>query len=593
MVAALFCGAVQAQSGGGYDLTWNTVDGGGATFSSGGVYSLGGTAGQPDAGNHAGGVYSQSGGFWYAPAALFSVAKDFSDNNVASVVVTLVCSSGVVTPSSALASEASPAQFTVTGYIGAPTCSATEVVPVNYTANESACTNVALASGNCTISNTLNVADLAITLSDTPDPVAAGSDLTYVATLTNNGPAPALDVSITLPLPAGTSFVSVVPSAGGLCNAASPVVCDWSGATAPLATRTATIVATVAPSTTGSLSATASAASTTSDSVPANNSAIASTAVESSADLSITLIDSPDPVIAGNNLVYTASLNNAGPSDAQDVSISLPLPAGTSLVSASAAGGGACTGSGTVVCTWAGATAPNLLRLATITVNVSAAQLTALSATATASAASGGDPDNTNNSATAITTLASEADLSVVLTDTPDPVTAGTQLSYLATLNNGGPSDAQDVSLTLSIPPGTTRFSAVASAGGSCAAGAPVICGWPGATAPGAPRSATVVVDVDPAQTTALTASVDVSASTTDPVLPNNTATTTSSVLVAADLAISLSATPEPVFIGNDLTYLATLSNNGPSTAQAVTITLPLAARTSFVSASTGSRRRE
>ena len=41
--------AVQAQSGGGYNLTWNSVDGGGATFSSGGGYLLGGTAGQPDA----------------------------------------------------------------------------------------------------------------------------------------------------------------------------------------------------------------------------------------------------------------------------------------------------------------------------------------------------------------------------------------------------------------------------------------------------------------------------------------------------------------------------------------------------------------
>ncbi|MGQ9490823.1 MAG: hypothetical protein ACUVS6_08935 [Anaerolineae bacterium] len=32
-----------AQSGGGYDLSWSTVDGGGATFSAGRGYSLGGT----------------------------------------------------------------------------------------------------------------------------------------------------------------------------------------------------------------------------------------------------------------------------------------------------------------------------------------------------------------------------------------------------------------------------------------------------------------------------------------------------------------------------------------------------------------------
>lgn len=53
-----------AQTGGGFDLSWNTVDGGGGTFSTGGTYSLGGTVGQPDAGNMSSGVYQVNGGFW-------------------------------------------------------------------------------------------------------------------------------------------------------------------------------------------------------------------------------------------------------------------------------------------------------------------------------------------------------------------------------------------------------------------------------------------------------------------------------------------------------------------------------------------------
>ena len=53
-----------AQSGGSYDLTWSSVDGGGGTFSHGGGYSLGGTAGQPDAGLLTGGGYTLGGGFW-------------------------------------------------------------------------------------------------------------------------------------------------------------------------------------------------------------------------------------------------------------------------------------------------------------------------------------------------------------------------------------------------------------------------------------------------------------------------------------------------------------------------------------------------
>jgi hypothetical protein len=61
---------VVAQSGGGYDLTWNSVDGGGGA-STGGGYTLSGTAGQPDAGLLTGGGYTLGGGFWMggAPAA--------------------------------------------------------------------------------------------------------------------------------------------------------------------------------------------------------------------------------------------------------------------------------------------------------------------------------------------------------------------------------------------------------------------------------------------------------------------------------------------------------------------------------------------
>jgi len=55
-----------AQSGGGYDLTWRTVDGGGHTWSTGSGYSLGGGIGQPDAQVPASGSgYSLQGGFWH------------------------------------------------------------------------------------------------------------------------------------------------------------------------------------------------------------------------------------------------------------------------------------------------------------------------------------------------------------------------------------------------------------------------------------------------------------------------------------------------------------------------------------------------
>jgi hypothetical protein len=46
-----------------YSIDWFTIDGGGGT-STGGVYSVSGTIGQPDAGAMSGGNYTLNGGFW-------------------------------------------------------------------------------------------------------------------------------------------------------------------------------------------------------------------------------------------------------------------------------------------------------------------------------------------------------------------------------------------------------------------------------------------------------------------------------------------------------------------------------------------------
>jgi len=69
VLLSLLSSVARAQSGGGYDLSWSTVDGGGATWSEGGGYSLGGTIGQPDAGVLSGGGYTLAGGFWPGGAA--------------------------------------------------------------------------------------------------------------------------------------------------------------------------------------------------------------------------------------------------------------------------------------------------------------------------------------------------------------------------------------------------------------------------------------------------------------------------------------------------------------------------------------------
>jgi len=66
MALALTPLVAQAQTN--CSIDWFTIDGGGGT-STGGVYTVSGTIGQPDAGTMSGGNYSLTGGFW----ALYAV----------------------------------------------------------------------------------------------------------------------------------------------------------------------------------------------------------------------------------------------------------------------------------------------------------------------------------------------------------------------------------------------------------------------------------------------------------------------------------------------------------------------------------------
>jgi hypothetical protein len=59
-----------------YTIGWYTVDGGGTSAASGGVYGLAGTIGQFDPGVLSGGVYTLRGGFWRGGAPVVDVEED-------------------------------------------------------------------------------------------------------------------------------------------------------------------------------------------------------------------------------------------------------------------------------------------------------------------------------------------------------------------------------------------------------------------------------------------------------------------------------------------------------------------------------------
>jgi uncharacterized repeat protein (TIGR01451 family) len=124
------------------------------------------------------------------------------------------------------------------------------------------------------------------------------------------------------------------------------------------------------------------------------------------ADLAITKSDSPDPVIAGNDLTYTVTVTNNGPDAATSVTVTDNLPPETTFVSCSSTGGGVCGGSGNnrtvIFASLASGQSETITFVASV--NCSVADGTLISNTATVSSITP-DPDTTNDSATATTTV--------------------------------------------------------------------------------------------------------------------------------------------------------------------------------------------
>jgi uncharacterized repeat protein (TIGR01451 family) len=443
------------------------------------------------------------------------------------------------------------------------------------------------------------VADLAVTKTDSPDPVAAGTNLAYTVTVTNNGPDAAAAAAWSDTLPAGTVFVSQPPVAGWSCTtpavgSGGTVSCSNPSFAVGSAVFTLTVQVSPAVAAGTVLSNTATATSTTGDPNAANNSATATTTVATAADLSVTQVDTPDPVIAGTNLTYTITVANAGPSQAATIALSDTLPAGTTFVSLPSVAGWSCTtpavgSGGTVSCSIAALPAGSTVFTLTVAVDAGVASGTVLSNTATVSSATT-DPNPGNGSSTATTTVSASADLSLTQTDAPDPVVASGPLAYTITLANAGPSQAAGVSLADTLPAGTTFVSLASPGGWSCStpavgAGGTVSCTDAALDASSAVFTLTVRVDPCVAAGTVISNTATATSSTTDPNPGDESATaTTTAQALASAITFGKSDAPDPVFAGGNLTYSLTATSALPGNLAGATLSDPLPAGTTYVS---------
>lgn len=160
-------------------------------------------------------------------------------------------------------------------------------------------------------------------------------------------------------------------------------------------------------------------------------------------------------------------------------------------------------------------------------------------------------------------------DLSLTVTDTPDPITDGQALTYTLTVHNTGPAEATGVILTNELPTGVTFISGSASQGTIFHANGMVT-----ASLGSLPRAASVAVTLlveanPPASTAMLTNIATVTRNEPEAQVANNTVTNTTRVNPFGVLAVSPAENFRTVGLsgGPFLTnQIYTLSNSGTAT---------------------------
>ncbi|WP_018681194.1 DUF11 domain-containing protein [Actinokineospora enzanensis] len=477
----------------------------------------------------------------------------------------VTCDGGVFCTVGTLAPGAS-AQVTLHGTV-APDVTA----PISVTATATSQTGDPTPGNNSATDTgtTGTTADLAFTAQVSPDPITAGTAVTVGTHLVNNGPSTATGVTVTVPVPAGLTDVTVTAPPGVTCD--NTVACTV-GTLAPGASVDVVIHGTVAPNVTAPLTITGNAASPVGDPNTADNAFTATGTVSTAADLSAVVAFAPGAVTAGSPVSAKVTLHNAGPSTAAGTTVSVPVPAGLTDVSVIAPNGVTCDN--TIACTL-GDLAPDATVEITVNGRVAPAFTGDLTLTATA-ATTATDPSTADNTGTATSQVATSADLKVTSTLDPTALVAGSPFTFATTIDNSGPSTATGVTFTLPVPAGVTGVSVVAPPGVTC--DNTVTC-TVGAVTPGTPVRIEVTGTVDPAFTGNLLAFTGTVASPTpDPDTAGNAATITANVTQAAGLRVVVTPDPLSATSGAPITITASARNTGPSTATSVTLALPVPA---------------
>jgi uncharacterized repeat protein (TIGR01451 family) len=428
---------------------------------------------------------------------------------------------------------------------------------------------------------TTREADLAVvkTVDDaTPN---VGDTITFVVTLSNNGPDAANNVEVTEQFPtSGLQFLSATPSQGTY-NTGTGV---WTvGTVASGDSKTLTILARVlAPAVNTIPTARTNIATVTKadeyDPDPGNNTGSV-TETPLYADLGVKKTTSNVQPNVGETITYTVSLFNLGTAVATNVEVTDALPANVAFMSATPAAGTRFQETATGGVWSVPSIAPGQTLVLTLTVE--AVNTSVAFNTVTITHSDVWDPNNRNNTAKTPTDP-QEADLIVSKTVDNSTPNVGENVTFTITLENLGPSSALNVSLTDTLPAGLQFVSGTPSTG-SFASGVWTL----GTVASGATPTLTLVAKVlapssGPVSQQENTATA--TSTTPDPYPENNTGTS-SVTPKQADLEIFKTVNTKEPSIGETIEYTLAVDNLGTDTATNVRVQDILPVGLTFVSA--------
>ena len=283
-------------------------------------------------------------------------------------------------------------------------------------------------------------------------------------------------------------------------------------------------------------------------------------------DLQISQTVVSQPAIAGEWLTYVITLKNNGALSFTQVIITDTFPVSTTFQNSYVNFGSCGQISNGITCT-IGALEPGISALVTIELQTDAAILSGTLLTNTVFAWAAEFSSTIPNSHTQTILASAYADLIVSKSDLPDPAFVGEGLVYQLDVQNTGPSTAQDLLLVDVLPPAVSFNSATE---GCQFLSGEVHCAF-SLLEPGEHTTASIQVDV--LQAGVATNWASVVSSVVDPITSNNVDLEDTSIFDPAHLHLQASSLPPSATAGEALTYSISLSNQGPLSFTAVTIT--------------------